>query len=347
MIVGLTSLVQKFKLRRNQIRELVWDTVSIFVDTDVDVRKALPLPASTAMKEHVDLMARMQHRQLSQHVNASSGVYATYTFEADEGQVNKVKRLVMNVNVPQASHRLPARFHAGARPIPSCSGRHECDGMLRCIEDYGWSLCNSLGMTTDSASTMETARLLFQGEREQHINRLIESGMAPSTYALLSSCPCLISVTVSVVTVTVQLLCGKIIFHSARERRFLLLVDTHAGALARPSFMPPHLQKKFFVRVNDGKESRLLYPVDFYRNPDIPHGGKNAEKAMTEGCFGGVCVADGQYKKDLLKAALFRFARLVAKNEEFYLLIKKLALEHGLTDVRAHFDPWRDQPQVI
>lgn len=59
---------------------------------------------------------------------------------------------------------------------------------------------------------------------------------------------------------------------------------------------------------------------------------------MTSGCLGGgVCIADGQYKADLLKAALFRFARLTAKDDEFFLLFRKYAAQLNLTDVRAHF----------
>lgn len=102
--------------------------------------------------------------------------------------------------------------------------------------------------------------------------------------------------------------------------------------------MPEDVRHEYFVKVIDGNQDRNLFPIAFYRNPDIPHCGKNGEKACTEGCLGGgISIADGQYKKDLLKSALFRFARLVAKDDEFFLFIRKNALELGLADVRALF----------
>ena len=86
---------------------------------------------------------------------------------------------------------------------------------------------------------------------------------------------------------------------------YLIVWMCHSiGQLAFPDFMPQEFRKEFFVRVRNGIQERNLYPVAFYRMPDIPHQGKNAEKAMTTGCLGGgICLADGQYKTDLLKAA--------------------------------------------
>jgi hypothetical protein len=95
-----------------------------------------------------------------------------------------------------------------------------------------------------------------------------------------------------------------------------------------PSFLPSPINYNFVVDLNpsSGAQGRLLLPLNLYRNPDLQHMGKNAEKAGTQNGFGpgaslGEC-ADGDLKKDFVKSALMWLARLMGKDDEFTEIVR-------------------------
>ena len=95
-----------------------------------------------------------------------------------------------------------------------------------------------------------------------------------------------------------------------------------------PTFLPAPMKFNFVVALDpvSNEESRLLLPLNIYRNPDMQHMGKNAEKAGTQNGFGsGVSLgegADGDLKKDFVKSALMRLARLMGKDAEFTEIVR-------------------------
>jgi hypothetical protein len=66
----------------------------------------------------------------------------------------------------------------------------------------------------------------------------------------------------------------------------------------------------------------MWIPVELYRNPDMCHIGKNAEKCFTVTSLGGfVSLADGDLRGDLFKSTMMRLARLFAKDDDFHELV--------------------------
>ena len=93
-----------------------------------------------------------------------------------------------------------------------------------------------------------------------------------------------------------------------------------AGILSFPTFLPENIRENFVVV----GITTLLIPLVLYRNPDMQHQGKNAEKSGTLYGFGnGVSLSEGDFKPDLVKSALMRVARLLGKDHEIADLLRE------------------------
>ena len=93
-----------------------------------------------------------------------------------------------------------------------------------------------------------------------------------------------------------------------------------AGILSLPTFLPKNIRENFVVVGS----TTLLIPLVLYRNPDMQHQGKNAEKTGTLYGFGnGVSLSEGDFKPDLVKSALMRVARLLGKDHEIADLLRE------------------------
>lgn len=177
LIVDMNELIQKFQLRGDKIRDLMHHTVALLFDKDIaEVKKQIPLPAPSTTAEHIKIVSRMQHRQLENAVRQDGSDFDLFTFEVDEGQIAKRKRFVTNINITKDPERLPVRFSSGARPLATTGAEHECEAMLETVKEYGWDIVKAIGMTSDSASTMEKARELFEERRKSVFNDLEAEG---------------------------------------------------------------------------------------------------------------------------------------------------------------------------
>lgn len=189
-LIDIAALVQDFNLRGENIQKLLYRTLAIF-DPEKDVKELqdeIRIPAPRTLRDHFNIISKMERQQLSDAVLQSGTDFDAFTIEADEGQIAKKKRFVVNFNLTEAETQVPVRFHAGAKPIPNTSGEQECQGMIRAVDDYDLNIACAIGMTSDSASTMEKARELFAAERKTVIEKLIEKGDAnfsqPTTFAV-------------------------------------------------------------------------------------------------------------------------------------------------------------------
>ena len=92
--------------------------------------------------------------------------------EVDEGQWMKKRLLALLVTVLDKEARLGRRYQTGARPIPACSGKEEAQGIFTALKHFEWDIIKFLWLVSDSASSMESARLIVETAKQKRMFEL-------------------------------------------------------------------------------------------------------------------------------------------------------------------------------